>query len=572
MRPDQGARYRELGRDVLHILNEPEDLRESIQRVLALIQERTGFDAVGIRLQDGDDFPYFAQNGLSPAFLAAENSLLARTSKGGICRGADGKPRLECTCGMVLRAGQGTGDPFLTKGGSFWTNDSKPLLDLPPREDPRLKPRNRCIHEGYLSVALVPIREKERIVGLIHLNDRRPGRFTQETIELLEGIAANVGSALMRKRLEEGIRASADKYRAVFENAFDPILVIDAQTQRIESLNAAALKLYGYEEPEIAGLTVQAISADPGKSRAIILEVSGGPSDNRIAGNRHRRKDGSEFPVQISASRCVLAGRMKVIVTVHDLTRRLRDEQAAMKAAEEAALLREKDRMTRDLIANVSHELRTPLAAIRGYAETLRAGGLEDRKNRAGFVSVIEKHAERLSHLVDDLLLLSDLDSKAKPPVFAALELSGFVSGCLADLAPLIDRGTSTLTVEVPRGLKVRADDDRLTRIFSNLLDNAFKYNRRGGRVTISARAEAGQAVITVRDYGRGIPKKELPRVFERFYRSQASRRLPGSGLGLAIVKDLVELHGGRVWAESTPGKGSAFMFTLPLAGRQATI
>lgn len=555
----QGHAYRELSREILQILNEPADLGKSLERVIAAVRSRTRLDAVGVRLRKGEDFPYAAQIGLSCKFLAKENTLLER--------GRDGKPRLACTCGMVLGAKAAEDNPFLTPGGSFWTNNSAPLLKLPPDEDPRFKPRNRCIKDGYASVALVPILCKDEIVGLLHLNDRRKGRFTRETIELLEGMAASIGAALMRKRLESGLRDSEEKYRAAFESGFDPMFLIDARTLRFEKVNAAALKQYGYAEAELLALSSKDVSADPAASRAKLAEIAAGTFSGRVTGISHRRKDGSVFPVEISPSRCVIGGEVKIIVTVHDLTRRLRDEEAAARAAAEAALMKERERLTMEMMATVSHELRTPLAAIQGYAETLRCGGLEDKKKRLGFVNTIERHAHRLAYLVEDLLLLSDLDSRAKPPEFVDLDLAGFVDDCLKSLSPLIDRQGAKLSVDVPPGLTVRADADRLARVFQNLLDNAFKYNRPGGGVRVHARAEGRTALVTVADSGRGIPKPDLPLVFGRFYRARGTRHIRGTGLGLSIVKALVELHGGRIWAESVPGKGSDFRFTLPLAG-----
>ncbi len=195
--------YREMGHEILRILNEPGDLQEAIQRVLAALKARTEVDAVGLRLQAGEDFPYFVQDGFSKDFLLPENTLLERGTDGGVCRDKDGNVSLECTCGLVISGKTDPSNPLFTKGGSCWTNDAFPLLDLPSDQDPRLHPRNNCIHQGYASVALIPIRGGDRIVGLIQLNDKRKGRFTLETIEILEGIAAHIGSALMRKRAEE---------------------------------------------------------------------------------------------------------------------------------------------------------------------------------------------------------------------------------------------------------------------------------------------------------------------------------------------------------------------------------
>ena len=198
--------YAETGRDIRQILLEPSSLQDSMQRVLNVLKVRTGFDAVGIRLQDGKDFPYFVQDGFSADFLQTENTLIERNSDGGICRDEDGIISLECTCGLVISGKTDPDSPLFTKGGSCWTNDSFPILAIPADRDPRLHPRNQCIHQNYASIALIPIRVKDKILGLVQFNDRRKGRLTLETIELLEGIAKLLGESIMRKRLEDAFR------------------------------------------------------------------------------------------------------------------------------------------------------------------------------------------------------------------------------------------------------------------------------------------------------------------------------------------------------------------------------
>ncbi len=198
--------YREMGQETLQILNGPGNLQAAIRRVIATLKTRTGLDAVGIRLQSGNEFPYFAQDGFPKDFLLAENTLLARNADGSVCRDKDGKVRLECTCGLVISGKTDPSNPLCTPGGSFWTNDAFALLEIPPDKDLRLHPRNQCIHHGYASFALVPIRDKDRIVGLIQLNDRRKGRFTLDMVERMEEIAAHIGEALMRKQAEEELQ------------------------------------------------------------------------------------------------------------------------------------------------------------------------------------------------------------------------------------------------------------------------------------------------------------------------------------------------------------------------------
>jgi PAS domain S-box-containing protein len=195
--------YRAMGPDILTVLNEAGTLRQALQRVVSLLKAQTGFDAVGIRLQDGDDFPYYAQQGFSEDFLRTENTLASRGTDGVVCLDKDGNIRLACTCGLVVSGKTDPAHPLFTRGGSFWTNDSFPLLDLPAHQDPRLNPRNQCMHVGYASMGLIPIRNKDRIVGLLQLNDRRKGCFSLATVEILEDLASHIGAALMNKRAEE---------------------------------------------------------------------------------------------------------------------------------------------------------------------------------------------------------------------------------------------------------------------------------------------------------------------------------------------------------------------------------
>jgi len=194
--------YRRMTHEILSILNESGDQDQAVLAVMTILKSYTGFDAIGIRLQNGNDFPYHSQDGFSPDFLQTENSLVEHGRDGGVCHNADGTICLQCTCGLVLSGKTDPANPLFTKGGSCWTNDASTLLGIADGDDPRYHPRNQCIHQGYASVALVPIRDRHHIVGLIQLNDRRKGCFTLQSIEQFEQIAAHIGSALMRKQAE----------------------------------------------------------------------------------------------------------------------------------------------------------------------------------------------------------------------------------------------------------------------------------------------------------------------------------------------------------------------------------
>jgi two-component system phosphate regulon sensor histidine kinase PhoR len=226
------------------------------------------------------------------------------------------------------------------------------------------------------------------------------------------------------------------------------------------------------------------------------------------------------------------------------------------------------EQLRKEFVANVSHELKSPLTSIRSLAETLLDGALEDPQATRRFVRLMDEDAARLGRLIEDLLALSLIESQAIPLALAAVEIRPLAQAVLDSLRPAIESRRIEVRLAIPEGAAAHADPERLRQVFANLVDNAAKYNREAGRITISAAPEGGELRVTVADTGVGIPPEDLTRVFERFYRvdKARSRDLGGTGLGLSIVKHIVEAHGGRVWVESTLDEGSAFSFTLPLA------
>jgi len=231
--------------------------------------------------------------------------------------------------------------------------------------------------------------------------------------------------------------------------------------------------------------------------------------------------------------------------------------------------LRRLEKVRQDFVANVSHELRTPVASIKGYAETLLDGALADPANRQGFVKTILENSDRLARLIDDLLDLSKIESGKMVISFTSLDVRPVVERSINILKKQIQAKRLTVSVDVPGDLpKVRADETRLSQVLLNLLDNAVKYTPEDGAVKITASTGEKAVRVEVVDTGIGIPEKDLPRVFERFYRvdKARSRELGGTGLGLSIVKHIVLAHGGDVSVHSEFGHGTTFSFTIPLA------
>jgi two-component system phosphate regulon sensor histidine kinase PhoR len=227
------------------------------------------------------------------------------------------------------------------------------------------------------------------------------------------------------------------------------------------------------------------------------------------------------------------------------------------------------DRMRADFVANASHELRTPLASLAGFIETLQGPARDDPAARERFLAIMGEQAWRMSRLIDDLLSLSrvELDAHLRPET--VVDLGPVISDVCDSLNPLARERKVTMEVERARApLAVLGERDDLVRLFENLVENALKYGAAGKRVEIAMRADDGEAVVTVRDFGPGIAPEHLPRLTERFYRVDvgASREQGGTGLGLAIVKHILARHRGRLSIESKLGEGATFTVRLPLA------
>ncbi|MBD3305894.1 response regulator [candidate division KSB3 bacterium] len=192
---------------VLELLNQSNSKTDTIRDILLLLKDFTGLEALGIRLKEGDDFPYYETKGFSEEFVATERYLCAYSPDGHLLRHADGTPRLQCLCGRVLRGNKVPAFPGFTTGGSFWTNSSTKLLATIQAQHISFPLRSRCHQEGYESIGLIPLRSGDEIIGLLQLNDSRENQLTADMIHFFEGIGASIGVALMHKRAQETLAA-----------------------------------------------------------------------------------------------------------------------------------------------------------------------------------------------------------------------------------------------------------------------------------------------------------------------------------------------------------------------------
>jgi two-component system phosphate regulon sensor histidine kinase PhoR len=345
--------------------------------------------------------------------------------------------------------------------------------------------------------------------------------------------------------------------QAVLTALPDPLILLD-ERRRILRANAAATELLGMRLVE---RDLAVAIRHPAVLDAADAVLRGGSSlvvefDITTPVERH-------LSARLAALRPHTAEGAAAVLTLHDLTSAKRSE-----------------RLRADFAANASHELRTPLASLTGFIETLRGPAREDSAARARFLTIMAEQAQRMAHLVDDLLSLSRIEMNEHRPPTERVN----VATVLHTVADLLEQRAEArdmrIVLELPAGLpEVLGEPDELAQVFQNLLDNAIKYSRIGTPIEVTARpaarflpgARAGEKpaalAIAVRDYGDGIAREHLPRLTERFYRVDAarSRELGGTGLGLAIVKHIVNRHRGALEIDSELGQGSTFTVYLPL-------
>jgi GAF domain-containing protein len=241
----QAEQQNEMSVKILRVLNNSGEKKQLILDLLDIFQKDGQFEAVGIRLREGEDYPYYETSGFPKAHIRAENNLCTFNDNGEVLRDYQGNPVLECMCGNIICGRFDPSKPFFTAGGSFWTNSTSELLATTTETDRQARTRNRCNGEGYESVALIPLKAGNNTLGLLQINDTRRNCFTPELIQYYEGQAQSIGITLAQKQAEEALVASEVSYRRLFEAAKDGILIIDANTGLITDANPFLNNLLG---------------------------------------------------------------------------------------------------------------------------------------------------------------------------------------------------------------------------------------------------------------------------------------------------------------------------------------
>ena len=607
--------------EVLQLINAAESWEDLLKSVLNHLKTWSDCEAVGIRLKDGPDFPYFVTSGFPEEFVRMENYLCSYDEKGDVKRDAEGHPILDCMCGNILSGRFDPSKNFFTTDGSFWSNCTTDLLATSTDADRQTRTRNNCNSVGYESVALIPLRSGKETFGLMQLNDKHRGRFTPERIALFRRIADHIANFLAKKQAEDrvahlnaillGIRRvnqlitrEKDRNRLI-QKACD--LLVEARgfhSVAVGLIDALGERILGYavkdqnltslrdmlERGDVPDCARKAIA-----SRKIVVQRNrkqfckgcpgaAGSMENQDALFIGLEQDGTSYGFMLA---CVPAGmgdnteEQKLLREVaDDIAFALRSmdienerdrSSAALADTKEQLRLAQKLEAVGQLAGGVAHDFNNILMVQMGYCDLLE-NVLKDENHLANLAQ-IKDCAKRAAALTRQLLAFSRKQT-LQPKV---LDLNA-VAAKIGEMLRRLIREDIDLVLALENGLgRVKADPGQIEQVIMNLAVNTRDAMPEGGRLTIEtanveldeayARSHLGASsgphvMLAITDTGFGMDEKTQSRLFEPFFTTKEQGK--GTGLGLATVYGIVKQSGGNIWVYSEPGKGTTFKIYLP--------
>ncbi|MCG6537129.1 MAG: PAS domain-containing protein, partial [Syntrophales bacterium LBB04] len=430
----------------------------------------TGFDAIGIRLNDGLDFPYFYTNGFSESFVAQEKYLCTRDQAGEIIRDSKGNPYLECLCGNVICGRTNPSLPFFTENGSFWTNNTSAPLSLTTEKDRQSRTRNRCNSAGYESVALIPLRADNEIIGLLQLNDKRTDRFTLEMINFFEGIGFSIGITLQNKRSEELLSKSEQRYKVLLNAISNYVYTVSVKDGKaVETIHGmGCVGLTGYTSEEYKADPFLWINMVHEMDRKLVRKQAAEIiSGERLLPLEHRilHKDGSirwgrNIPVPHYDEQGQLISYDGIIV---DITER--------KQLEEQLQMRQRIDSLGTLAGGIAHDFNNILAGIMGYTEFLKLDSDNLTAAQIDYLSNVLNNCERIAELTKKFQNLSRMSISEKENIDVYYVVNEVVNILKETTDRLIEKKIEMKSEEY----YVHANMTELHQVFLNLGTNAIQ-------------------------------------------------------------------------------------------------
>ncbi|HZD57672.1 MAG TPA: GAF domain-containing protein [Anaerolineales bacterium] len=509
-------------------------LDEVLQRILEQISQALRTEVVSLALIDPQ-----------------EGILEFKASTGGIG---------QSVVGMRLKIGQGV--------AGWVAKEGRGAIVPEAHEDPRFYPEiDKLTGFETRAIACAPIRSRGNIIGVLEALNPIEGVFDPDALLVLTGIGSLAGTAIRHAQLFEQLQAAHQRYRELFEDSIDPILITDWEGRIIEANRQAEITTH-YTKDALRDLLIGELhqtdieTATPRAARRVAV----GARLERLSSGETisyestlKTQAGAEIPVQVHAREVDIDGVAHLQWILRDITERKNLET-----------------LRNDLISMIYHDLRSPLANVVSSLDVLaslsmQTGDGELRGDDLAMKSLLEiamRSTERIQRLTDSLLDLNRLEAGQPVGDLKLTDPIALVKEAVDAVTPIAKNKDQDLELSLPEDLPpVTADGDMIRRVLSNLLENAVKFAPAGGRISVGAREEGDAVLMWVKDNGPGIPGSEQERIFDKYTRLHAKEGPKGIGLGLAYCRLAVEAHNGRIWVESEPGEGSSFRFTLPRAG-----
>lgn len=504
-------------------VNCTQDLAEILSGALKTTLEVIGQESGEIFLIDEESGELILHThlGLSAAFVAEEAVI---------------RPG-ECLCGQAI--------------------SSPDMMIVPDMAGHPGRSRQACLREGFRSCIRLPLRARGEVLGLLNIQSREQHEVSRADEELLVAIGNQIGIAIANAQLIDDAEQRRATLDSVMNSLVDGLILVDRRGG-IAYVNPCAEEMLGLPAQTLVGQTLEAMG---GEVEERIVQAEQVLAHLQAAARDPQNTAAVEFTLAPPLSRILQTrffaihdasgGHLGLGLLLRDITRE-----------------KELDEMKSQLLATVSHELRTPLASIKGFATTLLRQDVEwEETSRREFLAIIDEESDRLSELIGNLLDMSRAEAGTLRVEPEPSDLRPIVQETVAEFQ-MITRD-HPIEVLLPQTLPpVLTNPRRVRQILRNLVENAVKYSPDGGPIRVTVQTGAGNVQISVADQGIGIEPEHLDRIFERFYQvdSASTRKVGGAGLGLPICEAIVKAHKGDIWAESQPGAGSTFHFTLPRA------
>ena len=509
MLPDFRVRQRDYLLEIARLLTEELDLEKLLARILKIAIEMLAGQAGLIALKESEGWRVATAHNIPPAFLSYLTPLLTEEK----------------------------------------------VADLDVAELNRmLKNLTYTVSMGLLNGTGIALVAHGQVIGVIFIFRSYPDLFSANDKALLGSFAAQAAIAVHNARLYGQVNIEKQRLDALLDSAADGILILNADLT-IERVNDAFERIFGRTHDQLAGTPHADVirwARDP-IGATLEQSITDGwpltPNATLYIEGDLKRPEPPTIPVGITYAPLLNAeGKLRnVTVTVRDITH-----------------FRNADEVKSTFISVVSHELRTPVALIKGYASTLRRDDAKwDKRTISDSLQVIEEEADRLAKMIDDLLDASRLQAGGLSLNLADVALPSLASRVIERFA--VQSSKHQLVADFPEKFPViLADETRIEQVLANLVSNSLKYAPQG-EIKISGQVRPEQVIVCVSDQGAGIEAKDLPHIFDRFYRStNAVKQTKGAGLGLYLARAIVEAHGGRIWADSSAGTGAKICFSLP--------